>query len=173
MLIYLAMIDSPNDQAKFERVYNKYRYLMLHVAYKILQNHHDAEDAVHQAFISIIENIDKISEVNSPKTRSYIVIITERKAIDLLRKNQKHQILEFNEDINGVAIPHEMDNPIARAIANLPAQHREILLLRYHNGFSAKEIASILNISDSGVRKLIARAKTELQKELEKEVDVF
>ena len=173
MLIYMAMIDSPEDQTKFERVFHKYRYLMLHVAKQILQNHHDAEDAVHQAFISIIENIDKISEVNSPKTRSYIVIITERKAIDLLRKNQKHQILEFNEDINGVAIPHEMDNPIARAIANLPAQHREILLLRYHNGFSAKEIASILNISDSGVRKLIARAKTELQKELEKEVDVF
>lgn len=171
MLIYLAMIDSPDDQAKFERVYNKYRYLMLHVAYKILQNHHDAEDAVHQAFISIIENIDKISEVNSPKTRSYIVIITERKAIDLLRTIQKRQTLELNEDIAGVEIPFEMDNPIATAIAKLPAQYREVLLLRYHNGFSAKEISSILNISDSGVRKLIGRAKIALQEEIEKEVN--
>lgn len=172
MLIYLAMIDSPNDQAKFERVYNKYRYLMLHVAYKILQNHHDAEDAVHQAFISIIENLDNISEVNSPKTRSYIVIITERKAIDLLRKIQKRQSLEFNEDISGVEIPFEMDNPIAAAIAMLPSQYREVLLMRYHNGFSAKEIASILSMSDSGVRKLIARAKKALQELLEKEGEV-
>lgn len=172
MLIYLAMIDSPDDQVKFERVYNKYRYLMLHVANQILQNHHDAEDAVHQAFISIIENLDKISEVNSPKTRSYIVIITERKAIDLLRKIQKRQTLEFNEDISGVEIPFEMDNPIAATIAKLPSQYREVLLMRYHNGFSAKEIASILTMSDSGVRKLIARAKKALQELLEKEGEV-
>lgn len=169
MITYLAMIDSPDDQQKFEKVYTKYRYLMLHVAYKILQNHHDAEDAVHQAFISIIENLDNISEVNSPKTRSYIVIITERKAIDLLRKIQKRQTLEFNEDISGVEIPFEMDNPIAATIAKLPSQYREVLLMRYHNGFSAKEIASILSMSDSGVRKLIVRAKKALQELLEKE----
>lgn len=172
LITYLAMIDSPDDQQKFEKVYTKYRYLMLHVAYKILQNHHDAEDAVHQAFISIIENLDNISEVNSPKTRSYIVIITERKAIDLLRKIQKRQTLEFNEDISGVEIPFEMDNPIATAIAKLPSQYREVLLMRYHNGFSAKEIASILSMSDSGVRKLIVRAKKALQELLEKEGEV-
>ena len=172
MITYLAMIDSPDDQQKFEKVYTKYRYLMLHVAYKILQNHHDAEDAVHQAFISIIENLDNISEVNSPKTRSYIVIITERKAIDLLRKIQKRQTLEFIEDISGVEISFEMDNPIATAIAKLPSQYREVLLMRYHNGFSAKEIASILSMSDSGVRKLIVRAKKALQESLEKEGEV-
>lgn len=42
----MAMIDAPDDQAKFEKIYHKYRYLMLHVAKQILQNHHDAEDAV-------------------------------------------------------------------------------------------------------------------------------
>lgn len=172
MLIYLVMIDALDDQVKFERVYTKYRYLMLHVANQILQNHHDAEDAVHQAFISIIENLDKISEVNSPKTRSYIVIITERKAIDLLRKIQKRQSLEFNEDIAGVEIHFEMDNSIAAVIAKLPSQYREVLLMRYYNGFSAKEIGSILSMSDSGVRKLIARAKKALQVMLEKEGEV-
>lgn len=172
MITYLAMIDSPDDQEKFEKVYIKYRYLMLHVANKILQNHHDAEDAVHQAFISIIENLDNISEVNSPQTRSYIVIITERKAIDLLRKIRKRQTFEFNEGISGVEIPFEMDNPIASAIAKLPSQYREVLLMRYHNGFSAKEIASILSMSDSGVRKLIVRAKKALQELLEKEGEV-
>ena len=172
LITYLAMIDSPDDQQKFEKVYTKYRYLMLHVAYKILQNHYDAEDAVHQAFISIIENLDNIFEVDSPKTRSYIVIITERKAIDLLRKIQKRQVLEFNEDIAGVEIAFEMDNPIAAAITKLPSQYREVLLLRFHHGFSAKEIASILGISDSGVRKLIARAKKALQELLEKEGEV-
>ena len=172
MITYLSMIDSPDDQQKFEKVYTKYRYLMLHIANKILQNHHDAEDAVHQAFISIIENLDKILEVDSPKTRSYIVIITERKAIDLLRKIKNRHTFEYNEDISGVEISLEMDNPIATAIAKLPPPYREVLLMRYHNGFSAKEIASILSMSDSGVRKLIARAKKVLQELLEKEGEV-
>lgn len=173
MLIYLAMIDSPDDQAKFERVYNKYRYLMLHVANKILQNHHDAEDAVHQAFIAVIENLEKINEVDSPKTRSYLVIITERKAIDLMRYNNRRQTLELNEDIAGVEIPFEMDNPVATAIAKLPAHYREVLLLRFNNGFTTREIASILSISNSGVRKMIVRAKKALQELLEKEGEVI
>lgn len=173
MFIYLAVIDAPDDQIKFEKIYRKYRFLMLYVATKILQNHHDAEDAVHQAFISIIENLKKIIDVDSPKTRSFIVIITERKAIDLLRQNQRRNTLELNEEMAGIEIPFEIENPIAAAISKLPAHYREVLLLRYDNGFTTREIASMLKITDSGVRKLIARAKKALQAELQKEVDVL
>jgi len=171
VLVYLAMIDSPNDKIKFESIYNKYRFLMLHVAEQILHNHHDAEDAVHQAFISIIENLNKISDLNSPKTRSYIVVITERKAIDILRQNNRRRTVELNEETAGVEFPFDHDHPIATAITKIPPHYREILMLRYHNGFSVKEIASILNISGSGVRKLLGRAKAALQEELEKEVN--
>ena len=62
MLVYLMMIDSQEDQSKFEKVYLTYRGLMYHVAYKILNNKHDAEDAVHSAFIKIAENIQKIDK---------------------------------------------------------------------------------------------------------------
>lgn len=92
------MIDTIEERDLFERVFLKYRYLMLYVANKILQNHHDAEDAVHEAFISVIKNIDKFSDVESPKTRSLIVLIVERKAIDILRKKQRENLLEINED---------------------------------------------------------------------------
>ena len=53
MLIYLQMIESEEDKSKFEAIYNKYRYLMFSVANRVLNNQYDAEDAVHQAFISI------------------------------------------------------------------------------------------------------------------------
>ena len=172
MFVYLAMIDSPEDQSRFERVYHKYRYLMLLVAKQILQNHHDAEDAVHQAFISIIENIEKISDVDSPKTRSFVVIISERKAIDMLRSNSRRSTVELNEDIAGIEMPFDLDNSVAAAIAKLPVHYREVLFLRFDNGFTTKEIASMMNITDSGVRKLIARAKRALQEILEKEGEV-
>ena len=89
MIIYLQMIESDEDKSKFEQLYIMYKGLMFHVAMKILKNEFDAEDAVHQAFLSLIENLKKISDVKCPKTRAYIVIITERKAIDIIRSRSK------------------------------------------------------------------------------------
>lgn len=169
MLLYLAMIETPADKLKFEQLYEKYRYLMYYVAYKILGNHEDAEDAVQQAFLSIIQHFDKINLVESPKTRSFVVIITERKAIDLLRHRNRCGTDAFDEQLCGLDFPAPAENPLAEAMAKLPVSYREALLLRYDNGFTAREIAAFLKISESGVRKLLGRAKKMLKNMLEKE----
>ena len=70
MLIYLMMIDSPEDQSKFEKVYLTYKGLMYHTAFKVLNNEEDAEDAVHNAFVKIAENISKIVNRCVQKRRS-------------------------------------------------------------------------------------------------------
>lgn len=67
MIIYLQMIESDEDKSKFEQLYIMYKGLMFHVAMKILKNEFDAEDAVHQAFLSLIENLKKISDVKCQK----------------------------------------------------------------------------------------------------------
>ena len=67
MLIYLQAIESEEERSKFEQLYSQYRGLMYHVAMKILNNPHSAEDAVHQAFLSIIENLKKIPDVKCLK----------------------------------------------------------------------------------------------------------
>lgn len=169
MLIYLSMIDTQEERDLFEALYTTYRYLMLHVASKILQNHHDAEDAVHEAFLSVIKNFDKFSDVESPKTRSLIVLIVERKAIDILRKKHKENITEINEDILGIEVPPPGDLGVADAIVRLSANHREVLLMRFDIGLTNREIAKLLDITESGVRKLLGRAKRELRSELQKD----
>ena len=169
MLIYLSMIELPEDQDTFEQIYRKYRYLMLHVASQILQNHQDAEDAVHEAFVAIIQNLDKISEVASPKTKSFVVLIVERKAIDMLRKKQRENWTEINEDVLGVEVPAPGDHGLADAMAHLPAHYREVLLMRYDIGITNREIAKILGITESGVRKMLGRAKRALEEALQKE----
>ena len=145
MIIYLQMIESDEDKSKFEQLYIMYKGLMFHVAMKILKNEFDAEDAVHQAFLSLIENLKKISDVKCPKTRAYIVIITERKAIDIIRSRSKLVDMEFWESTYGIEIPLPGDHGLADAMARLPAAYRDILLLRYYNGYSAREISSMLH----------------------------
>ena len=72
MIIYLEMINAPEERHKFEVLYRAYRRMMFYIANRILNNEQDAEDAVHSAFVYIAENIQKIDEPMCPKTRGYI-----------------------------------------------------------------------------------------------------
>ena len=169
MLIYLSMIESQDDRHRFERIYERYRNLMYHVAYRILRNPQDAEDAVHQAFVAIIQNIHKFVQIDCPETRSFIVLMAERKAIDLIRIRHSEKILPLNEDWVGLEIPAPGDHGLADALAKLPARYREVLLLRFDNGYSTRELAKMLGLTESGVRKLIGRAKDALRYILEED----
>ena len=162
------MIESYEEKNKFERLYETYRGLMLYVANQILHNKDDAEDAVHQAFVSIIENLEKINEIDSPKTRAFCVIVCERKAIDIYRANKRILDADFNEVIAGIEIPLP-DDTLAAAIAGLPAKYREVLLLRYDSGYTTKEIAKLLGVSLYSAQKMLWQAKTKLKRVLEAE----
>lgn len=102
MLIYLAVIDSPEGKIKFEIIYEQYKNLMFYTANKILGDTRDSEDIVHDAFLKIIEIIDNIDDPKCPQTRSLIVTITENKAIDLYRRRQSKAVVSFEEEYIGV-----------------------------------------------------------------------
>lgn len=169
MIIYLAMIDSPEDQSKFEKVYNVYKGLMFHVANRILNNEQDAEDAVHNAFIKIAENIQKIGDAVCPKTQSYVVTIVENKAIDLYRANQRRKEVAYIDDISGIIVETQDAHGLEYCILRLPARYREVILLKYYHGFSCKEIAKQLGISEANAITLDQRAKRKLQQICEEE----
>lgn len=163
MLIYLQTIDDPQDRSKFEQLYIQYKSLMHYTANQILRNDQDAEDAVHEAFVALIENIQNISEIKCHKTKAYIVTIVANKAIDLYRRKQRHPTGELLEELQGVTVTYDGEDGLARCILNLPARYREVILLRYDQGYRNGEIAKLLGISEPAVRKLVQRAKDRLE----------
>lgn len=173
MIIYLQKLDSAEDRSHFEQLYNRYRGLMHYVAKKILQNEQDAEDAVHQAFLAIIKNASKIFhenfDVKSPQIRSLVVIIVERKSIDILRAHSYRAEVELDEEICGCEIPDPGDGLLSTAMAKLPARYREVLILRFDNGYTTKDIARLFDIKQESAQKLVWRAKESLRETLEKE----
>lgn len=162
MITYLMMIETPADQSKFERIYLHYKGLMYHTAYQILHNQEDAEDAVHNAFVKIAENISKIGEPVCPKTRVYIVTIVESKAIDLYRQNRRRGKLSYLDEISGIELDETRVHGLSGCLAKLPARYRQIILLKYYHGFSTKEIGKMLNITEANAIKLDQRAKNKL-----------
>ena len=69
MLIYLTMIEAEEDRHRFLSLYRRYKKLMLYIAHDILHDPHDAEDAVHEAFLRLAEMIEKIHEIDCPPHR--------------------------------------------------------------------------------------------------------
>ncbi len=168
MLVYLAVIDEPAQKTKFETVYHQYRGLMYYGAYRILNNASDAEDAVHDAFIKIAENMKKISDPVCPKTQSYVVTIVENKAIDLYRRKQRRGALPL-EETEELSVSPQEPMGLAECILKLPPSYRQVILLKYHQGFSCGEIAAMLGITLSAAQKLDQRAKEKLRQIAEKE----
>jgi len=87
-------------------------------------------------------------------------------AIDIIRSRSKLVDMEFWESTYGIEIPLPGDHGLADAMARLPAAYRDILLLRYYNGYSVREISSMLHIKKDTAQKQLWRAKAALQKHL-------
>jgi RNA polymerase sigma-70 factor (ECF subfamily) len=163
MLVYLQAIENPAEHWKFEDIYLTYKGLMYAIAFEILGNPQDAEDAVHDAFVKVAENISRIGDPKCPKTKGYIVTVVENKAIDLYRKKKKHPRLEYTDEALGIQVEYECSNILTECILKLPARQRSTIILQYSHGYSIKEIAGILGISYANAMKTQQRAREKLK----------
>ena len=168
MLVFTQMLEAPDERLKIEEIFHTYGNLMFHVANKILNNDHDAEDAVQQAMFAIYQNLKKFSEIKCPQSRSFIVTIIERKAIDLYRAKQRNAVVPFEEEFINVPAPSVVDaaaerTDLAKAMALLPTRYRELLFLKFDNGYSEREIAVMCSMTEANVKKTIQRARKKLE----------
>lgn len=169
-MFYLMMIDTEEDKRRFVILYEKYRYLMMKVAYDILGDNYLAEDAVHESFIKIAKSMSKVGDVNAQETKRYLITITKNSSIDIYRKRglqMKREIFVDELDENEVPstyIETEMDNGIIDILKNLPTKYRDVFLLKYSSKLDNSEIADLLKISEGNVRQRLLRGKEMVQK---------
>lgn len=170
LFLLMDMADSPEDKIKVESLYHKYDRLMYYIAGKILNSHEDIEDAVMEAWIRIIRNLDKITEVSCPKTMSYVVIIVERVSINIYNRNSKLKNREvpldnFEHSPIFATSDKKMDGiEIYEIFRCLPKKYSDPLILYYMQELTVKEISKILKISVDSVYKRIQRGRKEFEK---------
>ena len=169
--MYLALVDTPEEKSKFEELYNTYKQDMYAIAYAILNNVQDAEDAVSQAFFSIAESFTKISQTPCHELRSYVVIITKNTALNIYRKNKAERThsVPVEYDLSKYLEEYPDDNYqyLVESIRSLTGDDKDIIVLYYLYGFTAKQIGKQLSISEDAVRKRVERAKIKLKERLE------
>jgi len=173
-MIFLLMIDTPEDKGKFTILYEKYRYLMQKVAMDALHDRFQAEDAVHNAFINLAMHMDGIGEPESLQTKRYLITIVKNAAIDMYRKKNvqmKREIYvdELGEEELPIAyMETDLDNDVLDILKKLPIKYRDIFLLKYSAHLENSEIARLCGIQESTVRQRIARGKRLIEDALQK-----
>ena len=176
MLFYLSLLDTEEEKSKFEQIYNQYKYLMFYVANGILKDNYLSEDAVHEAFIKIAENIDHISDIICPQTKSYIVIITRKISLNILKKQKSYidideysQIISDDYNLEDDVLSKFSFNIIVEEIKNLHVTYKDVLFLTYVKDLSIKEISNLINVSNEAVKKRLQRGRKILLVNIRKE----
>lgn len=170
LALCMTFIDDNGDERKtFEELYYHYRNLMMYTALQILNNRSDAEDAVNTAFLRIAENFKKIDQKICPKTANQFVMIVRNIAIDIYRKNKRHSSAELTEDIEDNVFEDYETEALREAMRKLKDTDRDILIMTYIHGYSAKDASKMFGCSEDAVYMRLRRARKRLKELLEEE----
>jgi len=177
--LFLSIIDSHEDQSKFEQIYHAYKNLLFHVALDILHDECLAEDAVQRAFMKLIPQLGKLGDVACHQTKNFLVIMVRNLSFDLYNERKKITQVPFEdlgEDelaMDETALLERMEfQALVEKIRALPEIYGGALYLMYCEDYSVKKIAGLTGVSVSAVKKRLERGRQLLRvKLLEEEAD--
>ena len=144
----------------FTELYEENHVRAEQTALRILRDPHDAEDAVQNAFLQVIHHFDEISEIPCKKLGFWIISIVKNEALMILRRKQKELPQEDWDTFSADVSDPTSYNELVRLFSQLPPTYRAALEMRLINGYSGKEIAQHLGISESAVNTRISRGQS-------------
>lgn len=167
LAMYMTIVEDAGEQLRFEDIYLGYRKQMLLVAYRILGNQDDAEDAVQNALLGIARGMGKLPVGNDRLLRAYVLTVARNEAVRLLPKKEQRR---SEVDISLQQIPAEEDvfrkvaaaqdyEGLLRAIRKLDPRYREVLMLVCVYEHSVREAAALLHRNVGTVRQQLNRGR--------------
>ena len=166
------------DRRAFDVLYRRYVEGIYGYAFYLLSDHHDAEDATERTFLSALGAIDRFRD-DGGTFRSWLFRIAHNTTMNALRSRRRRRTAPLESapeprapgaDPAGVVARAEERRRVRAAIATLPLERRQVIVLRFVDGLSAREIGRILDRSEGAVRVLQHRALRELAERLQPEI---
>ncbi len=142
------------NREAFRLIYEKYADGLLTIGANLLNDKADAEDVVQDVFISFVKSVQKFHLRGSLK--GYLATCVVNRSRDYIRKNRRRQTLTVNQvgqtptDVKNpvqLMVCSEQLQKLSRAVAELPYEQREAVILRLHGEMRFKTIAGLQNIS--------------------------
>lgn len=175
-------MNSTNPHLDFQSIVETHQEKVRNTCFRFVKNPDDADELAQDVFVQVYESLSHFREESELSTWIYRIAVN--KSLDFIRKkNRKKRFAQlttlfgFGEEKEEIIIPID-DNPhqdlenkerkqiLQSAIDKLPENQRKAITLSKYEGFSNKEIVSIMKLSLSSVESLIHRAKKNLHKQL-------
>ena len=156
----------------FEEIMKRYNEQFYRIALAFLKDQKDTEDVMQSAYLKIYEHLGQFNRSSAFGTWAIRILINECQTV-LRKKRSAFEYLHYlannfkrkmnSQSSETALINKELKQFIEKSILELPSKYRTIFMLREVNGYSTKETADILSISESNVKVRLHRAKEQVR----------
>jgi len=170
----LLELVNNGDKDGLNQIYAKYKNELLTIARSLLPDIHTAEDCLHNVIVKFVSS-NSSSHIHN--LRSYLIKSVVNQAKDQLKKTKKQsdcRVETLDYDSNSIApsmrmIEIEESNKVFEALAKLPNEQREVIVMHIHGEMKFKEIADFQCVSTNTVQSRYAYGIEKLRTFLGKE----
>jgi RNA polymerase sigma-70 factor (ECF subfamily) len=165
-----------SDRAAFAPLYRRYVDRVYGYAFYQLGDHHDAEDATERTFMAALGGLPAFEDRGST-FRAWLFRIAHNTVANAHRSRRRRRAEPLPESFERaapnadparlVALADEL-REVRHAIADMPDDRRQVILLRFVDGLSTAEVADVLDRSPGAVRVLLHRSLRDLAVRLER-----
>jgi RNA polymerase sigma-70 factor, ECF subfamily len=173
---WMEIVESPvHDQAReraqqeaLEALVDQYATTLYRVAFSVLRNQSDAEDAVQEAFLRVLRHRETLGDIRDH--RVWLIRIVWNIVLDRKRRAKTRPETDDIADVARVmpatgltaeerAAAAQHHAHVLACVEKLPAREREVMMLSAFEELSSVEIAAVLDVTESSVRSRLFRAR--------------
>ena len=167
-----SLADTASDlDREFEARLADSSAMAIRVAFSVLRNQADAEDAAQEAFAKAHRSIHQLRDRD--RFRAWLVRMTWRMALDHVRSGRRRMIRdlaavprELAPTVEDAAIEDEQRARVWRAVDALPQRFRLVIVLSAMEGHSVKDVAALTGVAEGTVKSRLFKARKLLQEKL-------
>lgn len=149
------------------RVVEEYSPMLLRIACTRLDCAADAEDAVQEVFLKLLDSRPVFRDAGHEK--AWLIRATLHRASDIRRKAERRNVPL--DELNQTAAPKDESAALLSAVRALPEAYSAVIHLHYYEGYSIKEIAKLLGLPVGTVGVRLARGRERLRTMLKEEIE--
>lgn len=165
----LKHLKKKTKEQKEREIYDQFAEEMLALCFRYLGNIMDAEEVMHNGFIKAFDNISKFVKYHENSLKFWIKKIMVNECLMFLRKKKEFKIVAYEDIMENEIIESNIETEDYLSLLNkLPAGYRTVFNLYAIEGYSHKEVAEMLKISESTSRSQLTKARKLLQEGVKK-----
>ena len=158
-----------SDMTNFEDLYQKYADDVLRVSYFYLGDRQKAEDVCQDVFVRLITNAPELTEGHE---KAWLLKVALNRCRDLWRGAWVKRVVLGSPVFELVPAPDETERKddeevMMKAIYELPASFREVILLHYYQGYNISEISEMMDLPEGTISSRLSRGRKKLESILE------